>query len=607
MISKRHVKDLLGELPFTAEAYWLLRQRGRPVNRAFNLERTKKHLAGWQEVASTARRSLSANDAVAGKRILLFTTLRYWIEHSVLLGMGLSGLGHRVTLAYLPYNNWQKALNRFDQRRQDLYARSVLEKAAPLMQAISFYDPEYDSLEKARESALEHPYSLPGSLARAIEAVSVRDVQYTLQVEDVDLESDLYRLRLLRNSHAARAALAWIDKQGKSVPEVILTANGSILEMGAVYAVARHLDIPAVTYEFGEQRDRIWLARNSEVMLQDTGDLWRAFQDRPLNEAEMEKIRTLFASRQSANLWANFSRQWQGQPIQGSEKTRQALNLDQRPIALLAANVIGDSLTLGRQVFSQSMTEWLERTLAYFKERPDVQLVVRIHPGERYTKGPSVANIVRKVFSADAACPKDTPCPPDALCPPLPEHVHLVEAADPTNTYDIAGIADLGLVYTTTTGMEMAMLGLRVIAAGQTHYRGKGFTLDPETWDEYFAMIDQALAHREGRTLSPEAGKRAWSYAYRFFFNYPLPFPWHLLRFWDELPRHPLEQVLSPEGQEQYREAFDCLAGVERRYETGSELTEAAGSGQPVDSEIFSTLIPQINEEPVLNVVQEAE
>jgi len=128
-------------------------------------------------------------------------------------------------------------------------------------------------------------------------------------------------------------------------------------------------------------------------------------------------------------------------------------------------------------------------------------------------------------------------------------------------------------------------------------------------------MVDQALADRESRTLSSGASAKdcakrsecAWRYAYRFFFNYPLPFPWHLLRFWDELPNHPLEQVLSPAGQELYQEAFDCLAGAERRYETGSELTEAAGSEQPVGSEIFGTLIPQINEEPVLNVVKEAE
>ena len=46
---------------------------------------------------------------IAPKKVLIFATLHYWIEHAALLGMALAGLGHEVTLAYLPYANWRKA------------------------------------------------------------------------------------------------------------------------------------------------------------------------------------------------------------------------------------------------------------------------------------------------------------------------------------------------------------------------------------------------------------------------------------------------------------------------------------------------------------------
>ena len=59
---------------------------------------------------------------------------------------------------------------------------------------------------------------------------------------------------------------------------MVILPNGTILEFGAIYQVARYLDIPIVTYEFGEQRDRIWLAQNAEVMRQDTDDLWAVTQ-----------------------------------------------------------------------------------------------------------------------------------------------------------------------------------------------------------------------------------------------------------------------------------------------------------------------------------------
>jgi capsule polysaccharide export protein KpsC/LpsZ len=252
-------------------------------------------------------------------------------------------------------------------------------------------------------------------------------------------------------------------------------------------------------------------------MNQETDDLWAARRNLTLNEAQFEQIRSLFTARQRASLWENFSRRWQGIPSEGGQKVRRALGLDSRPVVLLATNVIGDSLTLGRQVFSDSMTEWLERTIRYFAGRSDVQFVVRIHPGEMITKGQSVADVVRRVL------------------PELPEHIHLIPADGQVNTYDIVEIADLGLVYTTTVGMEMAISGVPAIVIGRTHYRGKGFTLDPDSWDAYFELLERVLASPECYRLSHTQVEFAWNYAYRFFFEYPHPFPWHLLHIWDDL------------------------------------------------------------------------
>jgi len=464
---------------------------------------------------------------------MIFSTLRYWVEHATLLGLAMAGLGYDVTLAYLPYANYRKPLNRFDLRRQNLYTHNVLKRAAPLLKPVSLLDVKLAGI------------GLPPTLAEAVEQVALHDAQYILQVEAVDQNSEIYRLRLERNTQAARAALAWMKTNR---PDVVATPNGSILEMGALYQVARYLDIPVVTYEFGEQRQRIWMAQNGEVMRQETDALWQARQNCPLTPGQWEQVRTLFASRQQASLWENFTRRWQGQPSQGGVQVRAVLGLDDRPVVLLPANVIGDSLTLGRQVFSQSMTEWLERTLQFFAGRPQVQLVVRIHPGERYTNGPSVAELVKRVL------------------PQLPDFIHLVKAEDPLNTYDLVEIADLGLVYTTTVGMEMAMSGVPVIVAGQTHYRGKGITLDPASWEAYYELLERSLANPEQARPSQLQVERAWHYAYSFFFEYPCPFPWHLLHLWKDVENWSIEQVLSDQGQAEFGNAFRYLAGEPRQW-----------------------------------------
>jgi hypothetical protein len=107
----------------------------------------------------------------------------------------------------------------------------------------------------------------------------------------------------------------------------------------------------------------------------------------------------------------------------------------------------------------------------------------------------------------------------------------------------------------------MAMSGLPVIVAGKTHYRGKGFTLDPASWEDYFTKLDNALRNLSAARLTPDLIDRAWHYAYRFFFNYPQPFPWHLLHFWKDVESTSLSDVSGDSGREKLSRTFDYLLG----------------------------------------------
>ncbi len=523
MLRKSSLKDLLGEIPFTAEIYWHLRQSGKPIDPHFSLKHLEEHLADWTTTARAAQAQASP-----GKKVAIFGVLRYWIEHTTLLGLTLAGQGHIPSLAFLPYDHWKKNLNRFDLRRQSAYARSVLQQAEPVLEITSLVDVKSMRAE------------LPPELQAEVDEVAYRDTQYSLQIEDVPRDHPLYDLRRARNTEAALAAEAWLNAVQ---PDVVILPNGSILEFGAVYVMARHLGLQVVTYEFGEQNHRIWLAQNQEVMRQETGEAWSAWENKSLSEAQREQVQALFAARQSASLWENFARRWQGVPSEGGQALKAQLGLDNRPLVLLATNVIGDSLTLGRQAFSASMTEWIVRTAKFFADRPDLQFVVRIHPGELITSGPSVDDVIRESL------------------PDLPENIHLIAADAKINTYDLVEIADLGLVYTTTVGLEMVMSGIPVIVCGQTHYRGKGFTLDPDTWDDFFALLTNTLADPTGSRPSQDQVNRAWAYAYCFFFEYPHAFPWHLVHYWTAMEDWPLEKVLGPEGQVAFSDTFRYLVG----------------------------------------------
>ena len=158
------------------------------------------------------------------------------------------------------------------------------------------------------------------NLEDMVHQVSVYDSQYTEQIEDIDHSSDIYKLRYRRNRDAAQTILAWLSTDR---PDVVIVPNGTIMELGVCYHVARSLKIPTTTYEFSDQRNRFWMAQNAEVMRQNTdGLMGSAKRSVYLNVDQLERVKSLMQARQKASLWENFSRMWQGVPTQGAEKIR---------------------------------------------------------------------------------------------------------------------------------------------------------------------------------------------------------------------------------------------------------------------------------------------
>ena len=520
------LKKLLGVLPLTAETFWLMRGKNKAWQAHYKLENLKAILPNAVEDVLHFKRS-SQNP----RKICVFSTLHYWIEQSMLVALALAGQGHEVNFAWLPYAEWDREINRFDLRKQDLYTQEVLKPAAKVMQL--------KSLLAESLGAGEEPKLTPELMA-IVEHVSDYDTQYTLQVEETDFNNPLYRLRKQRNGQAAVALFDWLQTEK---PDLLVIPNGTILEMGVAYKIAELLGIETVSFEFADQQERIWLAQNDEIMSHNTNDLWESLGNQTLPEKAKDAMMKLFGARKGAQLWGNFARQWQKNPTKGGEAVREALHLDSRPIALLATNVLGDSLTLGRQRITETMAEMIVKTIAWFVGHPEVQLVVRVHPGELKTHGTSMIEVINKAY------------------PNLPENIHIVRPEDKTNTYDLVEIASFGLVYTTTVGMEMAMSGLPVITTGKTHYAGKGFTFDPQTWAEYESLLEKISTNPESSRLSEEQVQKAWLYAYLFFFEFSLPFPWHILWLNEDFKNRPMSYVLSDEGQAKYEQTFAYLAG----------------------------------------------
>ncbi len=525
---KNRIKDFIGTLPYSAELFWAVRGSRRPWSAHYRLGGIKDVLTqSVHEVQHYAKQSAHP------KKVFIFASLHYWIEQAGLIALALAGQGHKVQLSYLPFAEWDKDINRFDVRRQDLYTQDLFK---PLRNVIGVIPLLPDLLRYYRRDVSEYP----ADLVRIAKNVSRYDAMYTKQIEEIGEDDELYIFRLRRNLPTALALQRVFEREK---PDVVIVPNGTILEMGVAYQVASAMGIETVTFEFADQRERIWIAQNDEIMSHDTTALWQGLGGQDLPEKARQAMVELFSARKGARLWGGFARQWQQNPSQGASAVKEALGLDERPIALLPTNVLGDSLTLGRERITPTMADMIVGTIKHFIDHPEAQLVVRVHPGELKVHGTSMIDVIRENFKT------------------LPENIHIVKPGDKTNTYDLVEIADLGIVFTTTVGMEMAMAGIPVIVTGKTHYANKGFTHESADWQAYTDLLKKIVAKPAAYRLTEKQVEQVWLYAYLFFFEYSLPFPWHLLWLAEDFRERPLSYVLSETGQKRYGQTFGYLVG----------------------------------------------
>ncbi|MGQ9926893.1 MAG: capsule biosynthesis protein [Chloroflexaceae bacterium] len=223
----------------------------------------------------------------------------------------------------------------------------------------------------------------------------------------------------------------------------------------------------------------------------------------PWNEAlENETLDYLKSRWQGTRDWIYFNERPQEdlQQIQ----TETGIRFDKPTIGLLT-NVMWDAqLHYPANAFS-NMLDWILQTISYFAKRPDLQLLMRIHPAELRGSIPSRQPILREI---------------QRVFPVLPSNVYVIPPDSNISTYFAMLQCDSVIIYGTKTGVELTSLGIPVIVAGEAWIRGKGLTVDVQDSEQYFHILDQLPL---GRRLDEVTVRRARMYAYHFFFRRMIP------------------------------------------------------------------------------------
>jgi hypothetical protein len=142
--------------------------------------------------------------------------------------------------------------------------------------------------------------------------------------------------------------------------------------------------------------------------------------------------------------------------------------------------VMGIPYAQTRNPFSTQI-EWLKALIAWVAARPDLRLVIRLHPrmakGHRHAQASSEATQMRQELS------------------PLPPNVVVVWPESTISSYNIAEHADAILTAWSSIGLELARLGLPLVSAFQRigPWPAGNFNMYSETQEGYFQAVEKAL------------------------------------------------------------------------------------------------------------------
>ncbi len=281
--------------------------------------------------------------------------------------------------------------------------------------------------------------------------------------------------------------------------------HGIYVPQGIIGEVCRSQDVRVINWNPAYRKNTFIFSHNDtyhHTLLEEPVDTWLGMQWN--QERENEILSYLESRRRGTRDWIWFNEE----PDEEIEKFAAAIGLDLNKTCVgLLTNVMWDAQLHYRANAFPDMLTWALSTIEYFATRPDLQLLMRIHPAEICKTAPSrqpILKEIKKHFSA------------------IPKNVFIIPPESPVSTYAAMAQCNAVIIYGTKTGVELTSVGIPVIVGGEAWIRNKGLTLDVTSQDEYFKVLDQLPITSE---QDPVLLSNARKYAFHFFFRRMIPLP----------------------------------------------------------------------------------
>jgi len=311
--------------------------------------------------------------------------------------------------------------------------------------------------------------------------------------------------------------------------ECVSFINGIYVPQGIIGEIARRERVRVVNWSVAYRKRTFIFSHNDtyhHTLMSEPGEKWENIRMTPQLESEI--INYLVSRQRGGRDWITFLDKNVDEDLSAIAERIGGVDFSKPCIGMLT-NVVWDARLHYPANAFPDMIDWVLKTIQYFSRRPDLQLIIRIHPAEISGDMPSrqpVMKEIKKVFGE------------------LPQNIFVIKPESRISTYRVMEQCNAVIIYGTKTGVELTSRGIPVIVAGEAWIRNKGLTIDADSEEHYFDILDR-LPFSEG--MSGEQIERARKYAYHFFFRRMIP----------------LSQVEPTDGEPQFRISIDGLQALQ--------------------------------------------
>lgn len=163
---------------------------------------------------------------------------------------------------------------------------------------------------------------------------------------------------------------------------------------------------------------------------------------------------------------------------------------------LIPLNLNCDAAALGLDVVFSSIEEWLEETISFILEHTTSNIIIREHPVQCFLE----EAVVDKDYYPEIKKFMDS------------DRCIYIKAADTVNTYDILSSVKTVLPFSSTVGIEAALMNKFVITHTSCYYSQSSFIRKAENKQQYFDFILTSLD--EANPLNTKQQEEAYLYYY---------------------------------------------------------------------------------------------